>query len=84
MKYQIPQSILDETECPYNMGCLTDGKCNNGPVPQAAFTGSRNITFLKSDVPFESVQGCPYMFKSFDKLICKCPVRFYLCKEYGV
>jgi hypothetical protein len=58
MKYEIPQDILELTEC-----------------------NSEYITFLKSGISKEVLQQCAYVFSAYDKLICKCPVRYYLFEE---
>jgi hypothetical protein len=51
---------------------------------QADFTTSKFITFLKHDVSNEVLQECPYIFEAGHWMMCKCPVRYYLNKEYGV
>jgi hypothetical protein len=84
MDYKIPQDILDETECPNDYGCLTDGNCKDFPMCDADFTGNRNITFLKPGVTKEVLNKCPLVFSSHNKLICICPVRHYLYEEFGV
>ena len=85
MKYEIPQEIIDvTTECPRDLGCLVDGKCKNLPMCEADYAGREYNTFLQSGVSQEVLQQCRFVFPSYGKLICKCPVRYYLCKEYGV
>ena len=84
MKYEIPQDILDETDCLNGFGCLTDGNCKDFPMCDASFIGSRNITFLKPGVTKEVLKKCPLVFSSHSRLLCICPTRHYLVKEYGV
>ena len=83
-KYKIPRAILDETECSRDIGCLIDGKCKNRFRCEADFIGSQNVTFLKPGVSREVLQQCQYVFSAYDKLICKCPVRYYLFEEYAI
>ncbi len=84
MKYNIPKNILDETECPTEFSCLYDGKCKGFPRCDADYTASEYLTFLKPGVAKEILHKCQYVFASYDKMICKCPVRYYLKKEYRV
>ena len=84
MKYIIPQDILDVTECNSEYSCLSKGKCKNCDQCSADFTGSKYITFLKASVSKEVLQECPYVFAAYDKLVCKCPVRYYLFNEYRI
>ena len=84
MKYEIPQEILDEIECPNDFGCLADGTCKEFPTCEADFIGSKNITFLKPGVTKEVLNKCPHVFSSHGRLICKCPIRYYLFEKYGV
>jgi len=84
MKYDIPQNILAETECPTEFNCLYDGKCKGFPRCDADYTASKYLTFLKPGLEEEILHKCQYVFSSYDKKICKCPVRYYLKKEYGV
>ena len=84
MKYNIPQCILDETECPTEFSCLYDGKCKGFPRCDADYTASEYLTFLKPGVTKEVLHKCKYVFASYNKMICKCPVRYYLKKENGV
>jgi hypothetical protein len=84
MNYELPQDIHDETECPNDFGCLTDGACKDFPVCDANFIGNRNITFLNPGVTKEVLNKCPYVFSSHGRLICKCPARHYLFDKYRV
>ena len=83
MRYEIDQSILDETKCSNEFGCLENGECNELPMCKADFIGGNNITLLNSSVRKEVLNNCPHLFSSSDKLICKCPVRYLIRMKYG-
>jgi hypothetical protein len=83
MRYEIDQSILDKTECSNNFGCLENRECKDLPMRKADFIGGEDITLLNSSVRKEVLNNCPYLFYSSDKLICKCPVRYFIRMKYG-
>jgi len=84
MEYEIPQDILDATNCPKMYTCLTDVYCKNHAMCEVNYRSGKYVTFLKPGVSQEVLQQCPYAFTSRYGVKCKCPVRYYLNKEYGI
>ena len=84
MRFNIPQDILDASDCSHKHTCLTDAYCKGRAMCEVTCTTGRYITFLEPGFAEEALRQCPYAVKFSDKVVCKCPTRYYLHKEYGI
>ena len=84
MDYKIPQYILDATDCSKKLTCITDVYCKDHVMCEVHHTTEKYISFLKPGAGQESLEQCPYADHSCDMMVCKCPIRYYLHKEYGI
>ncbi len=86
MRYQVPQDIIDETECPYEFSCISDGKCGDLDMCGVEYDSAIYIdsTYLKPEVDHEISRECQYADIVYGGIVCKCPVRFYIYQEYGI
>ena len=79
MKTDIPSEVLEATkDCPQGFACLlTDGQCGDPIECKVDYALKKNVLFLESKIMFP----CPYRKKFGYRVVCHCPVHFYLFKN---
>jgi hypothetical protein len=84
-KYKISYKILNTTCCTKDFSCLAKKEYISKFRCEADYIDNNNVVYLKPRVSKEILQQCHYAFThTSGKIICRCPVRYHLCKEYGV
>ena len=84
MDYKIPQYILDATDCSKKLTCITDVYCKGHVMCEVHHIAEKYVTFLNPGAAQEVLDECPYADDSCDMVVCKCPTRYFLHKEYGI
>jgi hypothetical protein len=83
MKLNIPQDVIDRTNCPHDFVCISEHeKCGGSSICNVLYKYSENAEalFVKKDPRNE----CPNHTPWGNWNICHCPVRFYLYTVYNI
>ncbi len=77
MKYEVPDSVIEETtKCPQDFKCLSTGICGDCEVTSV---DGKNILFLESN----KTKQCPYNLSFGDGTVCTCPTNYALTSIFG-